>query len=114
MSSQATELEQLRGFVLCVAERVLDPGLAQHLGAVRRTSSLRGLREAARDMVEACQDLSEREVAELDHKLSVAGLPTLSAMRDRRHLNLLHVLAKQRVESEEEFRLLSGYLSDWS
>jgi hypothetical protein len=33
-------------------------------------------------------------------------------MRDRRHLHLLHVLAKHRVESEEEFRLLSSYLSD--
>ena len=66
----------------------------------------------ARDVVEACQDLNHEQVADLDHELSIAGLPTLTAMRDRRYLHLLHVLAKHRVESEEEFRLLSSYLAD--
>ena len=95
-----------------VAEHILEPSLTMHLGSVRQSKSVSGLREAARDMVEACQDLNAEQVANLDHELSVANLPTLSAMRDRRHLHLLHILDKHRVESDEEFRLLSSYLSD--
>ena len=109
---QGGELNQLRGFILHIARRVLDPLFAEHLEPVRQSRSRHGLREAARDMVEACQDLPADRVAELDLELSLEGLPSLTAMRDRRHTRLLQVLEKARVESEEEFRVISSYLSD--
>ena len=58
MGYSTEELEQLRGFSLAVLDYF---GLAlskESLEPIRITESLRGLREAARDMVEMCEDLA--------------------------------------------------------
>jgi hypothetical protein len=79
--------EQLRGFIITVARYLLSgkPESAAMLRSleepVMATSSLRGLQEATRDMLEWSQDLQGEQLAELDRQLSAAGLPTLSEMR---------------------------------
>jgi hypothetical protein len=79
--------EQLRGFIIAVARYLLSekPESAAMLRSleesVTASSSLRGLKEATRDMLEWSQDLHGEQLAELDRQLSAAGLPTLSEMR---------------------------------
>ena len=119
MGPKPDEKDQLRGFVLRVVDFVVgrhsDPDAASlfaNLDPIRRSQSIRGLREAASDMVEWCQDLSPELVAELDQDLSDAGLPSLSAMRDHRYRSLIGILARRRIPSESDYRLLAGYIAD--
>jgi hypothetical protein len=106
------ELEQLRGFCLAVIDQVGVSFSEEALEPIRTSRSLRGLREAARDMVEMCVDLEGEQLAALDARLARAGLPTLSLMRDRRYRSLLTVLSRGRIESDDEFRVVSGFASD--
>ena len=120
MVTKPDERAQLRGFVLRVLDfmvgRLSDPDAASLLkngrDPIRRSQSLRGLREAASDMVEWCQDLTPEMVAELDQGLSGVGLPSLSAMRDHRYRSLIGILARKRISSESDYRLLAGWLAD--
>ena len=63
-------------------------------------------------MVEMCEALAANQVAALDDRLARDGLPTLSQMRDRRYRSLLTVLSRGRIESDDEFRLVNGFVSD--
>ena len=112
MVKSTDEHEQLRGFSLAVLDQVGTPFSEEALEPIRTTSSLRGLREVARDMVEMCEGLSPDQVAALDARLAKNGLPTLSLMRDRRVRSLLAVLSRGRIQSDEEFRLVHGVASD--
>lgn len=112
MVKSTDEHEQLRGFSLVVLDQLGSPFSEESLAPIRTTKSLRGLREAARDMVEMCEDLAANQVAALDARLARDGLPTLSEMRDRRYRNLLTVLSRGRIESDDEFRLVNSFVSD--
>jgi hypothetical protein len=63
-------------------------------------------------MVEMCEDLAPDQVAALDARLERDGLPTLSRMRDRRYRSLLAVLARGRIESDDEFRLVNSFVCE--
>ena len=106
------ELEQLRGFSLAVLAELQAAFSEEALQPIRSTRSLRGLRDAARDMVEMCEDLSSDRVAALDARLAREGLPTLSLMRNRRYQSLLAVLSRGQIRSDDEFRLVTGFASD--
>ena len=112
MAKSHDEREQLRGFALAVLDQVGVSASQSALEPLRTTRSLRGLREAARDMVEMCEDLRIDQVEALDERLAWEGLPTLSLMRDSRHRSFLNVLSRGRIESDEEFRLINSYVSD--
>ena len=75
-------------------------------------ASLLGLRMAARDFVEWCQDLPEAAVQLLDSELDVAGAPTLTAMRGRDRRQLLALLRRGRIQSEREWHMVNGVLAD--
>lgn len=110
--STEEELEQLRGFSLAVLDYF---GLAlskESLEPIRTAKSLRGLREASRDMVEMCEDLAADRVSALDARLANEGLPTLTQMRDRRYRNLLAILTRGHIKSDDEFRLVNGFVAD--
>ncbi|MGI9343731.1 MAG: hypothetical protein ACR2QV_12915, partial [Gammaproteobacteria bacterium] len=93
MANSSQELEQLRGFVLSIIDHTgLDASEAD-LAPIREAKNVNGMRQAARDMIEMCQDLPADEVAELDKRLEDSGLPTLTAMRDVRYRDLLQVLS---------------------
>jgi len=112
VAKSTDEHEQLRGFSLAVLAHLGMPSSEESLEPIRATTSLRGLREAARDMVEMCEDLAADQVAALDARLERDGLPTLSRMRDRRYWSLLAVLSRGRIRSDDEFRLLNSFVSD--
>jgi hypothetical protein len=106
------ELEQLRGFSLAVLEELGVSLSAEALEPIRASRSLRGLREAARDMVEMCQDINGDQLVALDARLARAGLPTLSLMRDHRYRAFSAVLVRGRIDSDDEFRLVNSFVSD--
>jgi hypothetical protein len=106
------EKEQLRGFALRVLPRVAGALSAEALAPIRTTNSLRGLREAARDMVEACADLDPQQLAELDSELAAAGLPSVAFMRNSRRVEFARVLSRAQIETSDEYRLLDGFVSD--
>ena len=112
MAKSLHEGEQLREFSLAVLDELQVAPSDWALEPLRTTTSVRGLREAARDMVEMCEDLSTEQVAALDARLARAGLPTLSLMRDARYRDFLRVLSRGRIASEDECRLVSSYVSD--
>jgi hypothetical protein len=115
-----TERDQLAGFIRCVVSFLRRNYPSDAMEAIAESFSridmararISGVREGARDMVEWCQDFSAAQVSVLDQELSLLGLPTFTSMRDRRYRELLKVLARGRVKTESEYRLLEGYLSD--
>lgn len=106
------EKEQLRGFALCVLPRVARPVSAEALAPIRTSNSLRGLREAARDMVEACADLDPQQLAELDSELHAAGLPSVTFMRNARRTEFARIVSRGSIETSDEYRLLDSFVSD--
>ncbi len=106
------ELNQLRGFALEVWKFSFGEVPDWILEPLRKSKSLRGCREAANDMVEMCQDLSEEQIADLDSKLKSKGLPSLTMMRDKRFTQFLKVLSQNRIKSNDEFRLVNNFVSD--
>ena len=112
MAKSTDEHEQLRGFSLAVLDQLGVSFSEESLEPIRSSRSLRGLREAARNMVEMCEDLAAEQAAALDARLARDGLPTLSQMRNRRYRRLLTVLSRGRIESDDEFRLVNGFVSD--
>jgi hypothetical protein len=120
MTAKHDEREQLRHFILGVAAVMLprdDPqnAAAQLSGithSINACDSLSGLREAARDMVEWSRDLDDDDLAKLDVALSAAGAPTLTQMRDKRYRTLAKILARGRIRTDDEYRLVEGLLAD--
>jgi ribosomal protein L29 len=114
------ELERLKRFALTVADFMLAlaPGSPiadlrwQFAGPLEAARSLRGVREAARDMVEWAQDLTAEQLHGLDSQLSAQGLPTLSLMRRARGRDIARILTRGSITSEDEFRLLNGAVAD--
>jgi hypothetical protein len=112
------ERERLVGFIREVADFILrsdssaEGMRAQFARLEQAPSSLAGLRAAASDMVEWCRDLTPEQVGRLDSRLGASTLPTLSRMRSREYRRLLTVLARARIQTESEYRLLEGFVSD--
>jgi hypothetical protein len=63
-------------------------------------------------MVEMCEDLAADRVSTLDARLTHDGLPTLTQMRDRRYRELLTILSRGHINSDDEFRLVNGFIAD--
>ena len=92
--SQQLEFARLRAFVVAGYEHVLSdlPAMPEtHPGAVAdkmweegHRRALRGLREAAADVVELMQDLDDAQLAAFELRLKQAGAPSLAAMREGR------------------------------
>jgi len=114
------EFERLKRFALMVADFMLSlapespiAGLrSQFAGPIEAARSLRGVREAARDMVEWAQDLTAEQLHALDARLSAHDLPTLSLMRGVRGREIARILTRGSIASEDEFRLLNGAVAD--
>jgi hypothetical protein len=73
---------------------------------------LSGLRMAAADMVEWCQDIDGERLTRLDADLRAAQLPTLTAMRDGLYRRALGILARDRVRNEAEWHMLNRFVVD--
>jgi hypothetical protein len=112
MAQPTEELEQLRGFVLTVLDHLGLAVSAEALEPIRTARSIRGIREAARDMVEMCEDFTADRVSALDARLASEDLPTLTQMRDRRYTKLLTILSRGHIKSEDECRLVNAFVAD--
>jgi hypothetical protein len=106
------ERNQLRGFVLTVLDFVDLPVSDSDLGPIRKCNDLRGLRVAAADMVEICQDLDAQQVEQLDLLLRENGYPTLSEMRNHDLRRLRKILSQNRIVNDDDWRFVESYLSD--
>ena len=93
MAHSTQELEQLRGFVLAVLDFLGLAPSRESVEPIRTAKSLRGVRDAARDMVEMCEDLAADRVRALDARLTHEGLPTMTQLRDHRYRELLTILS---------------------
>lgn len=90
---QQQEFARLRAFVAAVFDDVLasqphqpehHPGaVADRMWARSPALAVRGIRAAASDCVEMLQDLDGPELAAFEARLSAAGAPALSEMRNR-------------------------------
>jgi hypothetical protein len=121
-SAQQLEFVRLRAFVTVGFERViatlpLSPdhhpaAVADGIWAQSPALALRGLREAASDVVEMLQDLQGPQLAAFDARLAKAGAPTLSDMRSRMAENVFQILIRGQIRSDDEWCLLNGVLSN--
>jgi hypothetical protein len=75
-------------------------------------ASLTGVRQAVADCVEMLIDLEGDRLGALNEQLSSHGVPTLSQMRNAWFMDLLRILGRGRIRSDDEWRLVNGYLSD--
>jgi hypothetical protein len=57
-------------------------------------------------------DLEGDRLGALNEQLSSHGVPTLSQMRNAWFMDLLRILGRGRIRSDDEWRLVNGYLSD--
>ena len=106
------EKEKLRGFVLTVLDYVKVPLFDCAQEPLRTCNNMRELRVAAADMVEMCQDMTGKQLADLDSLLNEKGFPSLSEMRDRNLRRLREILSKERIKSDDDWRFVESYLSD--
>ena len=106
------EKDKLRGFVLTVLDYVGVTERNSSFDPIRRANDLRGLRTAAKDMVEMCQDLDTKRVAELDKLLKENDFPPLSEMRDRSLQRCRRILSQKKIRNDDEWRFLESYVSD--
>jgi hypothetical protein len=118
MKKDDTELERLKKFCIVVLDFIAEsatPGVVardQFVRALEDASSVRGMRDATRDMIEWGGALPPGQIRELDSRLVAFGLPTFSLMRAKRGREVSRVLARGRIDSEEEYRLLTSVVSD--
>jgi hypothetical protein len=122
MTAKRNERQQLREFILRVAAVVLprdnpqtvESQLAKMTESINNCTSLSGLREAARDMVEWSRDLEGEALVQIDADLLEVHAPTLTQMRDKRYRAFSRILARGRIRSEDEYRLVEGLLAETS
>ena len=105
------------GFEHVIATLPLSPdqhpaAAADRIWAQSPALALRGLREAASDVVEMLQDLHGPQLAAFDARLAKAGAPTLSDMRSRTAENVFKILIRSQIRNDDEWRLLNGVLSN--
>ncbi len=106
----STEKEKLVGFTIALMEEL---GPAEFLDYVDREAWLKspiaGVRQAANDMLEATGDIAGDELNRLNTVLSDKGLPTLSNMRDKSFKKVIQLLSRNKLKSEDEWRLLRAF-----
>ena len=93
-NAQRLEFEKLRAFVVVGFENVLrsfslpperhPAAVADQMWASSPVTALKGLRQAASDVVEMLQDLAGDDLAVMETRLAQANAPSLAGMRRRR------------------------------
>ena len=66
-------------------------------------SARSGIRMALHDLLEMSRDLTAAQVREANNRMACAGLPTLTAMRERIWQTLSKVLKRRRCRTEAEY-----------
>ena len=121
-AGQRLEFETLRAFVTVGFEDTLGASglppehhpsaVADRMWSESPTIALKGLRQAAADVVEMFQDIKGDDLAALEQRFAVAGAPSLAAMRSRRVVDIFRILNRAEIRSDDEWRLLNAVVSD--
>ncbi len=106
------EIDQLRGFLLTVFEYLELPISDEAMQPILHGNSITGFRQAVTDAVEFHEDLKPSQIRELDLLLSEQGLPTLSAMSEKKFRSLLTILGRGQIRSESEYYIVKSYVVD--
>jgi hypothetical protein len=90
---------------------LIEEGLAavEQQGASKRRA---GVRMAIQDMLATSRALTPAQVRDLDAKLTAAGLPTLTAVRERVWQTLNRVITRGRCRTEAEYYYVVERLAD--
>ncbi len=106
-----TEKEQLARFcVFIMHEYGMDKFTPENSLDYFLKFPISGIRQAARDMVEASQDVQGEELNRIDNKLNELNLPSLTNMRQKDLSKFLQILSRNKVKNEDEWYLLRSYL----
>jgi hypothetical protein len=121
-TAQRLEFEKLRAFVsvgfedVCrssaIAPEHLPAAVADRMWSTSPATALKGLRQAAADVVEMFQDFEGADLLTLEGRLAAAGAPSLAAMRSRRVAEIFRILNEAQIRGDEEWRLLNAVVSD--
>lgn len=76
------------------------------------SAALKGLRQAAADVVEMFQDVEGDDLVALERRLATAGAPSLAAMRERWVGEIFRILNRAAINDEDEWRLMNAVVSD--
>ena len=105
-----SEKEQLVDFVFFMFE---ENGMEKLLQRESKddwlSSPIKGVRQAANDMVEMTQDIKDKELEIIDIKLNYLGLPTLTILRQEEYKRLIKILSKGKLKNEDEWRVLRSF-----
>ena len=106
------EIDQLRGFLVTVLDylELLKSEDARRPFVEGR--SVTGFRQAVNDVIEMQEDLEPWQIHEIDKRLSEIGLPTLSAMSEKKFRTLLSIIGRGRIRSDSEYYIVNSYISD--
>ncbi len=113
------EKDQLAEFALCVMSFIRDKIVEQgdnpsflDVEIDYEKASLSGVRMAAQDMVDWCQDLTHSDIKILDLRLAQSGLPTITNMRDKAYRRAFSVISNGSIRNDEDYYLLNEYASN--
>ena len=106
-----SEKEKLVGFTIVLMEELGPPEFLKFADREAWLKSpIAGVRQAANDMLEATEDIKDKELNRLDKLLSEKGLPTLSRMRAKGYKKVIQLLSRNTLNNEEEWRLLRAFV----
>ncbi len=109
----SSEKEQLVGFAIFIMrEYGLDKYLPENSHQEWLKYPISGVRQAANDMVESCQDIKNEELERLDTKLSELNLLTLTSMRLDGFDKFLKVVSNYKIKNDEEWYLLRSFMEN--
>ena len=121
-ATQRLEFDKLRAFMavgfeeMCSASGMAPEqhpvAIADRIWSESPSAALKGLRQAAADVVEMYQDMQGDDLAALERRFAAAGAPSLAAMRSRRVADIFRLLDRAEIRSDHEWRLLSAVVSD--
>ena len=121
-TTQRLEFEKLRAFVavgfadMCDASGIAPEhrpvAVVDRMWSSSPSTALKGLRQAAADVVEMYQDIKDDDLAALEQRFAAAGAPSLAAMRARRVVDIFRILNRAAIRSDDEWRLLNAVVSD--
>ena len=121
-TAERLEFERLRAFVavgfedMCYASGLAPEhhpvAVVDRMWSTSPSTALKGLRQAAADVVEMFQDIQGDDLVALEERFAAAGAPSLAAMRSRRIVEIFRILNRAEIRSDDEWRLLNTVVSD--
>ena len=109
-TTQRLEFEKLRAFVSVGFQDGL--AVADRMWSESPSAALKGIRQAAADVVEMFQDVQGDDLVALEQRFAAAGAPSLAAMRSRRVADIFRVLNRAEIRTDDEWRLVNAVVSD--